>query len=152
MTIKELKERPRLQQNKKLTKMYAQLDTLLIELRKRDLPEQIVQTINLEVDILNSVSEQENELKPQIKKTQARILKLLEKELKIVPKNYHRNVWLALGIGAFGVPMGVAFGTSLGNMSYIAIGIPIGMALGLAIGTTMDKKALEEGRQLDISL
>ena len=57
---------------------------------------------------------------------------------------------MALGMAAFGVPLGVAFGTSLDDMSFLAIGLPIGMVIGLAVGSGMDKKALEEGRQLDV--
>ena len=30
--------------------------------------------------------------------------------------------------------------------------MPLGMAIGIAIGAGMDKKALEEGRQLDIEI
>jgi hypothetical protein len=69
-----------------------------------------------------------------------------------VPKNHYRNVWLALGIAAFGVPLGVVFGASLGNMGYLAIGIPFGLSIGLAIGTGLDKKAADEGRQLDVEI
>lgn len=53
-----------------------------------------------------------------------RILKLIEKELKLVPKNSYRNRWMAIGMSAFGVP----------------------------IGAGMDKKAFEEGRQLDMEI
>ena len=37
-------------------------------------------------------------------------------------------------------------------MAFLAIGIPLGMAIGIGLGTGMDKKALEEGRQLDIEI
>lgn len=30
--------------------------------------------------------------------------------------------------------------------------IPIGLAIGMAVGTGMDKKALEEGRQIDLEI
>ena len=76
----------------------------------------------------------------------------MEKEHKMVTKNHYRNTWLAQGMAAFGIPLGVAFGTSLGNMAYLGIGLPIGMAIGSAVGKRMDKKALEEGRQLDLEL
>jgi hypothetical protein len=55
-------------------------------------------------------------------------------------------------MAAFGIPIGVAFGASLGSMAFLAIGIPIGMVIGLAIGSGMDKKAFEEGRQIDLEL
>lgn len=86
------------------------------------------------------------------RKTQSRSIKLIEKELKIVTKNNNRNTWLAIGMSAFGIPLGVAFGTSLGNMGFIGIGLPIGMAIGIVIGTGMDKRSFEEGRQLDLEI
>ena len=77
---------------------------------------------------------------------------MIEKELMLVPKNTFRNRWMAIGMAAFGIPIGMAFGVSMGNMAFLAIGIPIGMSIGIAIGTGMDKKAFEEGRQLDIDI
>ena len=77
---------------------------------------------------------------------------MTEKELKIVPKNYYRNLWMVLGMSAFGLPLGVAFGLSLGNIGLLAIGLPIGMAIGTLVGSKLDKKALESGKQLDIEL
>ena len=67
-------------------------------------------------------------------------------------KNHYRNTWLALGMAAFGIPLGVAFGTSSGNMGLIGIGLPIGMVIGMAVGSGMDKKAVESGRQLDLEI
>jgi hypothetical protein len=49
---------------------------------------------------------------------------------------------------SFGLPLGVAFGISIGNIGLLGLGLPIGMAIGLAVGTSMDKKAAAEGRQL----
>ncbi len=68
--------------------------------------------------------------------------------MRIVPKNAYRNRWLAIGMVVFGMPMGAAYGVSMGNMAFIGVGIPIGMVFGMAIGARMDKKAAKEGRQL----
>lgn len=152
MEIKELKKRPSIDQNKKLISAYAQFDQLLTELKKKELPEEIVKSINNGIDQINSVSESENELRKQIRKTQSGILKLIEKELKLVTKNHYRNTWLALGMAAFGIPLGVAFGTSSGNMGLIGIGLPIGMVIGMAVGSDLDKKAVKSGRQLDVEI
>jgi hypothetical protein len=70
----------------------------------------------------------------------------------VVPKNHYRNQWLALGMATFGIPFGVALGMSLGNMALLGIGLPIGLAVGIAVGSGMDKKAFEEGRQLDVEI
>ena len=87
-----------------------------------------------------------------LRKSQIDILRLLKEKLKLAPINYYRNIWLALGMTAYGIPLGVAYGSITGNMAFLAIGLPIGMVLGIAIGVGMDKKALKEGRQLDIEI
>jgi hypothetical protein len=87
-----------------------------------------------------------------IRRTQSRILILIEKELKLVTKNHYRNTWLAVGMSAFGLPIGVVFGAILENMAFIGIGLPLGMAIGIAVGTAMDKKASENGKQLDLEI
>ncbi|HSQ47388.1 MAG TPA: hypothetical protein VLM44_10790, partial [Lutibacter sp.] len=150
MKIIELNQKPGIDKNVKLKEAYLQFEKLLIELGKKELPDELVVSINKDIADLNAISGTGDELKKIVKKKQSGIIKLLEKELKLVPKNYYRNLWLALGMGAFGIPFGVAFGTSLGNMAFLGIGIPIGLAFGIAVGTAMDKKAFEEGRQLDM--
>lgn len=152
MEINELKKRDGIDSNKKLTDLYVQFGKLLSELRKRDLPDKVVHAINTNIDLIDLASGTEEELIKQLRKTQSDILRLIEKELKLVTKNHYRNIWLALGIAAFGVPLGVVFGLSLGNMGFMGIGIAIGIPVGLAIGTGLDKKAAEEGRQLDVEI
>lgn len=152
MNIKKLKNRPNIDQHKKLYASYTQLDKLLMELSTKQLPDKTISSINDGIDHINSVSQSEKVLGRQITKTQNHIIKLIEKEHKLVTKNYYRNTWLAVGMAAFGIPLGVAFGASLGNMAFIGIGMPIGMAIGIAVGTGMDKKAFEEGRQIDLEI
>ncbi len=152
MEIKELKKRPSIDQNKKLISAYAQFDKLLMELKKKELPDEIVISINNGIDQINSISDSEKELRKQINMTQSSILKLIEKELKLVTKNHYRNSWLAIGMAAFGIPLGVAFGTSAGNMGLLGVGLPIGMVIGMAVGSDMDKKAFKDGKQLDLEI
>ena len=152
MEINVLKMRDGLDRNKRLTDIYVQFEKLLSEVRKRDLPDEVVHSINTNIDLIDMATESEEQWKKQLRKTQSDILRLIEKELKLVPKNHYRNIWLALGIAAFGVPLGVVFGLSLGNMAFMGIGMPIGIPIGLAIGSGLDKKAAEEGRQLDVEI
>jgi len=152
MEINKLKKRDGIDSNKKLTDLYVQFGKLLSELRKRDLPDKVVQSINTNIALINPALEREEQWRKQLRKTQSDILRLIEKELKLVPKNHYRNIWLALGIAAFGVPLGVAFGASLGNMAFMGIGMAMGIPVGLAIGTGLDKKAADEGRQLDVEV
>lgn len=152
MEFKELNNRQEILTDEKLFKSYNQFVKLLNELKKRELSEDLIKSVNLSVDKINSSTLTSKQLIKFIKKEQSSILKQIEKEHKIVPKNYYRNLWLALGMSAFGLPIGVALGLSVGNIGLLAIGLPIGMAIGLAFGSSLDKKALNEGRQLDIEI
>lgn len=152
MDIKELKNRPDLSDHEKLNTSFTQFNKLLMELRDRKLSPETVKSINSEIDRVNSVTESDKELSKQIKVAQSHIIKLIEKKHNLVTKNHYRNTWLAVGMAAFGIPLGVIFGISLGSMAYLGLGLPIGIAIGIAVGTEMDKKALEEGRQIDLEL
>lgn len=152
MEIKGLKNRPDIDQHKKLHDSYSQLSKILSELKIKKLPNTTVSYINGEIDRIDAVKGSEKALRKQIKSTQSRIITRIEKEHKLVTKNHYRNTWLAIGMAVFGLPFGVAFGASLGNMAFLGIGLPIGMAIGMAVGKGMDKKAFEEGRQLDLEL
>lgn len=152
MKIIELLQKTEIEKHIKLNEAYIQFEKLLSELRKRDLPDSLVLCINKGIEELNTTLITGDDLRKSIKKIQNGIIKLLEKEIKLVPKNYYRNLWLALGIAAFGIPFGVAIGISLGNMAFLGIGFPIGLAVGIALGSSMDKKAFKEGRQLDVEI
>jgi len=151
MSIIELKEREDISENVKLSRIYIQFQELMRELRKKELPHKIIEFVNQDIEDINSTSFTGNELRKLVKQKQEKILKLLEKELKIVPKEYYQTLWLALGM-VFGLPLGVVFGASLGNMGLLGIGLPIGLAIGSVLGLRMDHKASEEGRQLDVKI
>lgn len=150
--IKELDKRLNIEQDKKLKNKYVYFEKLIDELNKKEIPSEIATTVNQNIEAINSFSGSNKNLKKQIRKSQSNIFKLIEKELKLVPKNLYRTRWMAIGMSAFGIPLGVAFGASLGNMGLLGIGIPIGMVFGMAIGSGMDKKAIQEGRQLDLEM
>ncbi|MBN2614547.1 MAG: hypothetical protein JXR71_02530 [Bacteroidales bacterium] len=116
------------------------------------MPDPIVAQINREIEELNALSDTDKQLGKSIRNKQSALIRLLEKELKIVPRNHYRNTWLALGMAVFGIPLGVALGASLGNMAFLGIGLPLGMVIGMSVGAGMDKKAGQEGRQLDIEI
>jgi len=152
MEIKYLKQPPEIEADIKLKKAFNSFHKLLVEIRKKDVPDDIINIINQVIDEYN-----ERELSPKerlktMKKQQGSVLKLLEKELKLVPKNYYLTIWLSVGLAAFGIPLGTIFGFALGRMAYLGIGLPIGMVLGMALGNAMDQKALKEGRQLAVEM
>ncbi|KAB1064945.1 hypothetical protein F3059_05865 [Salibacter halophilus] len=109
-------------------------------------------SINSSIDELNQFIGTKRGYKNKLVKVRSKIVRLVEKQAKLVPQNYYRKLWLALGMSVFGMPIGVVFGTSFGSMAYLGVGLPIGMAVGIAVGASMDKRALQEGRQLDIEI
>lgn len=151
VTFQQLTERPDIAADPKLQKIYTEYSGLLRELAKKELPERLIASVNQDIAALNALSNG-SELGKAVRSRQRTLIKLLEKELKIVPKNYYRNLWMLLGMTAFGLPLGTAFGLSVGNIGLLSLGLPVGMAIGMAVGMNMDKKALAEGRQLDIEL
>ncbi|MNK00609.1 hypothetical protein D3C87_183970 [compost metagenome] len=152
MSIIDLKERPAITNDFKLNTLYFQFGKLLSELEKKNLPQDTCNFINERIERVNISSFIGNDFKKLIKQEQTAILKHVEKAHKIAPKNYYRNLWMLLGFTAFGLPIGVSFGLSIGNIGLMGVGLPIGMAIGAAVGSSMDKKALSEGRQLDIEI
>jgi len=124
MSIIELKEKEDISENLKLNRIYIQFQELLKEVRKRELPHRIIEFVNQDIEEINSTSLIGNELRKLVKQKQTKIIKLLEKELKIVPKGYYKKLWLGL----------------------------VNPAIGSALGSRMDKKAFEEGRQLDVKI
>jgi len=152
MEIIKLNLKPELLTDTKTNTLYHQLKKLLDELEQKKISVTTADTINKEVETINATSLKDKALHKMLKEKQTYIIKILEKEYKIVPVNYYRNLWLAAGMGAFGLPIGVAFGLLMGNIALLSIGLPIGMAIGVGVGTSMDKKALAEGRQLNVEI
>ena len=91
MELIELIKRVNIDHNKKLKNAYSQFGELLNELNKKELPYEILSSINIGIEEINSFSESEKRLRKLMRKTQSRIIKLIEKELKLVTKNHYRN-------------------------------------------------------------
>ena len=147
--MKKLIERKNLIENLKTAAIYSRLAELINLLEKRELPNEIIDFINEEIEHLNSTPETNKDFVKTIKVKENNILKLLVKNLKVVPKNYYRKLWLGQGMAAIGLPIGLLVGEITGNMGLLAAGIPIGMGIGVNIGSRLDKKAFREGLQLD---
>jgi len=150
--ILAIPDRDRFAQGTRITKRYLGFQKLIGELRKRALPEESVKKLNEQIAILNACSETDKAFSKTLRKCQNAILEQLEKELKLVPKNHYRTRWTGLGMTVFGVPIGIALSAGINNYAMLGAGIGIGLGIGLAIGTDMDRKAGNEGRQLDIIL
>lgn len=150
--MKTPKNRQEHELHPKSQKLYSSIQKLCTELESKTIPEPIVSRINEIIENLNRTNLETRKDKSQIHKAKQLIITTLRQELKIVPKNYYRNLWMVLGMSALGIPFGVAFGIALDNLAFMGIGIPIGMSIGMAMGAGMDEKAKKEGRQLSFEV
>lgn len=148
MKLVRLHIHPDFRKVEKLAVEIQKLELLLAELQQRKLPDHVIALINPHTEKLNQISATQKRLVNSFRTVRVQIIRILEKELKLVPKNYYRTLWLSVGMAAFGLPLGCAFGLIMGNISLLGIGLPFGMAIGLVVGNQMDKKAAEEDRQL----
>ncbi len=150
--IIELSQKPGDDRPAKLNKQLTKLDALLQALRKKELSEKALQVINTAVHSVNQFHGNYQELLPQVKTAYSSLYAYVTKELNLIPKGYYQQLWIGLGMAIFGIPLGVAMGSALGNMAFVGIGPAMGLPIGIAIGNEKDKKAAEEGRQLDITM
>jgi len=150
MDIIPLQKRPIIETSESKQKGYDSFEKLLSALRQRAIPEEVVASINEDVGTLNQMDDSDKKWYKEMKKTRYRIVQRIHNKLKLVPKNYYRNQWMALGMTIFGLPLGIAFAFAIDNMAFLAIGLPIGMPIGMAIGANKDQQAAKEGRQLDV--
>ncbi|KAB7729039.1 hypothetical protein F5984_15415 [Rudanella paleaurantiibacter] len=136
----------------KTVEQYNQLKNLLSALNQKQLTPDIIALIDREIDHINYANDTGKKLEKSVKAAENQIIKAVEKELKIVPRNYYKKLWTAFGFTAFGLPIGVSIGLLLKNIGLLALGLPIGMVIGFLVGSKLDKKAAEEGRQLDFEV
>lgn len=147
MAIHSLNLRSDLVDFPKVQNQYLHFQELIKELNTKQLNSQTIEQINVLINQINTTSA--TELKYDLPKTQSKIIKLVEKESKIVPKNYYKTLWMALGMSVFGLPIGLLFGLAVGNIVFLSVGLPIGLGIGVVFGTSLDNKAEKEGRQLN---
>ncbi len=152
MRINPLTNKPGVVTSSRLEKKIARLERIIEALNKKPIPEATAEFLNAEIEALNSFKGSEKQWIALLMQKQTRMLNHVNKELKYVPRHYYRTLWMTLGMTAFGIPIGFAFGTSLDNMGLLGIGLPIGLAIGIGVGNSLDKKAFEEGKQLDLDL
>lgn len=123
-----------------------------MELDKRELTNDIIKAINKEINHLNSIPDTEKSFLKTIKAKPNQILMILEKNLKIVPKNHYKKFWGTLGFTLFGLPIGFILISVYDNMGLIFVSLLMGMAIGIAFGSFLDNKALKNGLQLDFDV
>ncbi len=143
MTIEKLRHIEGLEENKRLLKAYKRMQALIEALTTREIPSEILNTINADIQKINIFSGTQVELRKCLRKSYSKTLNLLEKELGWVTKDHYRNLWMSIGVA-----LGVAFSASFDNNG---IGLIIGLAVGITVGINLDKKAAADGKQLDLA-
>ncbi len=129
-----------------------QMRDILKDLRERSLPGRVVDRVNLLVADMNDAIAADHVDRKRMERNVRQLLRLLEKEVELVPRNHHSNLWRGLGIAVFGVPLGLAVGSSVGEIGLVGLGLPVGVVFGTAVGILLDRKAHREGRQLDVEM
>ncbi|TVZ25234.1 hypothetical protein JM83_0136 [Gillisia sp. Hel_I_86] len=152
MELERLKKRTFSKKKNAIIKEYILLEKLVQELQNRELPPEVLVEMNVEIEHLNACLDDHPRFLSKIKSAKMLLLNNIHKNLEIVPKNYYRNLWLAIGMSAFGLPLGIVFSVIWNNYSFMAIGLPIGMSIGIALGTLLDKQAEENNRQLELEI
>ncbi len=135
---------------KRLLDAYENFEKLLVEINKKEVPDALIEEFNQSILRINQFQDSDSKLSKLILTEYRAILKTLEKELNVVAKNHYQNIWMAIGMSAFGLPIGVVIFAFTQDAAFIAIGLPIGLPIGLAIGSEKDKKAKKEGRQVNV--
>jgi hypothetical protein len=125
---------------------------LLIEaLDKKDIPSEELTTINDHIVSINSFGGTDKELTKELKKTYKIILSFIEENLKLVPKNHFRALWIVYGSLA-----GVVLSSIFANFNFInfnglaMLPLPLAVAAGILVGIAMDNSAKNEGRQIEL--
>ncbi len=136
--------------SEKEQKELNKLNKLISALNNRNIPKELANKIDSKITFLNNLQDDQKYIK-KVQKINLEILKWIEQELKLVPKNYYTNLWMPLGMSAFGLPIGVAIFAGTGNPAFIAVGLPIGLGVGSMYGASLDKKAEAEDRVLKYS-
>ena len=83
MLINELKKRDVFYENKKVNKYYINYEKVLQKLEKLDLPEEIIEAVNSDIDDLNTTYLTDRELIKLFKQKTNNLTKLLFKEIQI---------------------------------------------------------------------
>ena len=135
----------------KLILAYQRLENLLHIAESKTLSEIAIQKINTKLELLNTTTKINDALYRLANLIENEIITILEEDLKIVPIGYYSKKWIAIGMSAFGIPLGLIIGLLSKNMGMLAVGLPIGLGIGTIIGKTKDARAASLGLQYNIN-
>ena len=98
MRIEKLKELENAINNPRLIKAYNKVHYLIEALSTKEIPSEVLNSINEAIKFLNSFSGTEKEITKAFNKKYKNILTLVKKELRFVPKNHYKTLWMVMGM------------------------------------------------------
>jgi len=128
---------------KREIKLYDKYNSILSDLKYRDLTQNQILSIETELEKLNLKTESDNRIK-YLEKQLSEFKNFLKDRLALVPEGYYSGVGVGTGI-VFGSIFSILFQSFLGTYSLL-IGIIGGMILGGLLGAIRDKEAKKQGR------
>ena len=127
-------------------KVYEKFLHILSELKIREFSKEEIQSIETELESLNSKSNPENR-KKYFKKALSKFEKYLKDTFSLTSKGYYTNTSVSLGI-LFGVVFGVLIGERFEKSLGVSFGICMGLFIGAYIGRRRDAQAKAAGNML----
>ena len=151
MVFIPLKKKESFITDRSILKAYNKLEKNLSILEELPLSDATISQINKDIEEINSFEGKLKKYRNKLVVKNHNILELVRKNHGYVHEKYYQNQWLAIGMSTFGISFGIVFGMLFDNIALLGIGLPFGMLLGIAIGKEKDKKAKQEGKQLNIT-
>lgn len=151
MTIIQIEKKDYYQASKNAKKYSENIYNCIESLKEKDLPETLIDFINIEITKVNQSEWTPKQAGKKIYYAYDRILNQVMKETKLVPPSHYQSTYMAMGMAVIGVPIGILYGLFMDNLAFLGLGLPIGLVLGMSWGRHLDEKAKKEGRQLEFT-
>jgi len=127
-------------------KVYQEFIQIITNLEKRNLSENEIQSIEMELDRLNLEANPENR-KKYFNKILIDFKKYLKDNFSLTTKAYYTNLYGSLGL-VFGLLFGVAVLSNLERSLGISLGLIGGVLVGSILGRNKDAQAKAEGKTI----
>ncbi len=127
-------------------KIYENFIGILSELKNRNLTEEQLRSIEVELGILKLKEIPENRRK-YLRRKLNKFKIFLREELSLISEGYYTSIGMTLGIS-----FGIVFGTMFDETFGVSMGLGFGVLIGLIIGRTMDSQAEKQNRVLKTKL
>ena len=127
-------------------KIYENFIGILSELKNRNLTEEQLRSIEVELGILKLKEIPENK-KRYLRRKLNKFKIFLREELSLISEGYYTSIGMTLGIS-----FGIVFGTMFEETFGVSMGLGFGMLIGLIIGKIMDSQAEKQNRVLKTKL